>query len=243
MNFISNKNPAEPPLGIQMPDGAFAYHETDFSQLIVEPWNAFSSLAIALPAVYFALMLRGQYKRYPFMMACMPLLFIGGMGSTLFHAFRASPYLLMMDWMPIAILVLMISMFMWYKVLGKWWLAIALVLLLSFMRFFVPLYFSFEGHAAINFSYFIGGTTMLLPVLLLSFKTNFTRFHLFVLTTLLLALALFFRYFDNLDDPYLPMGTHWLWHILSGMAAFPLGYYLKYVSELKTEKTQLRPSS
>ncbi len=90
-------------------DGGPIYAETDLSVLFTEPWNALSSLAILLPAVYWAVRLRGDYRTYSFIFYCIPLLFLGGLGSTLFHAFRVSKWLLLMDVLPTATLTLSVS--------------------------------------------------------------------------------------------------------------------------------------
>lgn len=230
--FLASPNEGRP-FGVTPRDGAMMYHETDFSQLIVEPYNAFSSLAIALPVIYWLYYLRKDYKRYPFLVACMPLLFIGGMGSLLFHAFRASRWLLIMDWLPIALLVLMVSLFVWFKVVNKMWLAVLIVLSLSVLRFVVPFSFNLRGHTAINWSYFIGGVTMFLPILILTIRTNAYELELLVLSIFFFALALFFRYYDTLPNQFLPMGTHWLWHICCGLGIMPLSFYIKHLSELK----------
>ncbi|EMR01263.1 hypothetical protein [Cesiribacter andamanensis] len=92
-------------------DGGPVYAETDLSRPLVEPWNAVSSLAILLPAVYWALRLRGQYRQHPFLALCLPLLFLGGLGSTLYHAFRSHRLWLMLDITPTALLTLLLALF------------------------------------------------------------------------------------------------------------------------------------
>src|SRR5688572_15572541 len=109
----------------EVPDHGPIYRETmDLSQFIVEPWNAFSSLTFLIPAFIFLWQLRGQYNRYAFFVYfCSPMLIMGGLGSTLFHAFRSSGWLLAMDVAPIILLVLGISIWIWLKVLPKkWWI-------------------------------------------------------------------------------------------------------------------------
>ena len=78
-------------------DGGPIYAETDLTAFISEPWNAISSLAIVLPAIYWAFKLKWNVKQFPFLYYLMPLLFLGGTGSLLFHEFRSSPFLLWMD--------------------------------------------------------------------------------------------------------------------------------------------------
>ena len=86
-------------------DGGPIYVETDLSHFIAETWNALSSLAILLPAVYWGFKLPGNIKKYYFIYYCIPLLFLGGLGSMLFHAFRTSGWLLIMDVFPTVILL------------------------------------------------------------------------------------------------------------------------------------------
>jgi len=96
----------------RMHDHGPVYHETDLSNFVAEPWNALSSLIIALPAVYFLIKYRGQYKIHAFIIYfCAPLLIMNGLGSTLFHAFRAHVFFLIMDVLPVVILTLGISIF------------------------------------------------------------------------------------------------------------------------------------
>lgn len=94
------------------PDHGPIYRETtDLSLFIVEPWNAWSSLTFLIPAFVFLWQLRGQYASYAFFVYfCSPMLILGGLGSTFFHAFRSSGWLLAMDVLPIVLLVLGISM-------------------------------------------------------------------------------------------------------------------------------------
>jgi len=56
-------------------DGGPLYAETDMTHFIAEPWNAISSLAIALPSVYWAFKLKWNIKQFGFIYFLIPLLF------------------------------------------------------------------------------------------------------------------------------------------------------------------------
>ena len=72
-------------------DGPIYRETTDLSQFIVEPWNAFSSLTFWIPACIFLWQLQGRYRQQAFVVYfCIPMLVLGGLGSTLFHALRSS---------------------------------------------------------------------------------------------------------------------------------------------------------
>lgn len=211
-------------------DGGPVYAETDLSMIIPEPWNALSSLLILAPALYWAWRLRGEYRKYAFLSFCMPLLFLGGLGSTLFHAFRASSFLLLMDVLPTALLTLSVMLFLWYKLLGKWqYLAI---ILLVFVGLQVAVRYVASPHTAINLSYFITGTLIFLPVLLILIRTHWQHLLQIGGALFFFVLSLFFREIDAWEESLLPMGTHWLWHVSTGVGAFLLAEYLYFLYPL-----------
>ena len=227
----------------RLPDGGPIYHETDLSSFIAEPWNAVSSLVIALPALYFLIKYRGQYSKHPFVIYfCAPLLMTNGIGSTLFHAFRAHIFFLIMDVAPVAVLTLGLSIWFIYKLIPKWYYVTLIVLALFALRIFIMFAFKLKGSDAINVNYFFTGAIIFIPALLFVRKTKYCCLHLLILSTIMLAISLFFRYYDDFEDQFLPMGTHWLWHIFSGIGAFYLGMYLIGVKETVIQKAQEQSS-
>lgn len=205
-------------------DGGPIYAETDLSAFIAEPWNALSSLAILLPAVYWAIKLKGDFRNYSFIFYCIPLLFLGGLGSTLFHAFRASRWFLMMDILPTAILTLSVSIYFWHKILPKVWQVPAIVIPLIFVRMMV--FQSLPAPASINTGYFVTGVMIFFPIIIHLIKTSFLDIRDIAISVLCLVLALFFRERDHGLSEWLPMGSHFIWHLLSGIGAFFLAKYL-----------------
>jgi hemolysin III len=205
------------------------YYETDLNHLdhlVVEPFNAFSSLAMSLAAalIWFVLV-RKDFRDYPFLSYVFaPLIFIGGIGSTLFHAFRTSQFFLLMDWLPILLLTILLSLYYWYKVLPRWYFIIIMVFVIIFIRM-LPMMF-FQGSAAINVSYFVSGLVIIIPMAIFMIRTHFVDWKYIALSVVALLLALFFRYTDDFSSLVLPMGTHWLWHIFSGIGAWFLGVYI-----------------
>ncbi len=71
---------------LEMTDGGPYYTETNPANFIVEPWNAISSLLYLLPAIYWATKIRKHIRENSFVAFCVPLLILGGLGSTFFHA-------------------------------------------------------------------------------------------------------------------------------------------------------------
>lgn len=208
-------------------DNGPLYRETvDLSEFIVEPWNAYSSLTFIVVALILLWQLRGKFTAFPFIVFfCVPLLIIGGLGSTLFHAFRSSVWLLLLDVLPIVALVLGVSIWMWLKVLSPKWLVIPIIVIFAVLTYSVGLLF--DGQDQISAGYVVRGTMLLLPCALYLRKTHFKQGFLLLLTSLFLVLALICRYIDEKTFiDFMPWGTHWLWHINTAVAAYFLGRYL-----------------
>ena len=214
--------------GSQIRDEGPIYHEYNPNGYIKEPWNAFSSLIFLVPVFFWAWRLKGVYRKNKIIVVLLPFLFLNGIGSTLFHAFRSSNYFLYLDSLPALMVCIIISYYLWNKILHQ---PIKSGLILVF--FGISLVFLYQldltKQARTNTWYFIVGTAFLLPLTIILVKTRFYKWHLIFLTCLFLMVALFFRILDSSDIILLPMGVHWLWHVVSAFAVFSLGYYLYYL--------------
>lgn len=216
--------------GERIQDGGPVYHETNLDQFIVEPWNALSSLTFLLPALYFLWSLRGQYRKFAFVVfLCSPLMVFGGLGSTFYHAFRSSQLFLIMDVAPIAVLTMAVSIYFLVKILPHWWYAVAITVLVILSRIVIFQYLDVKEQTAINISYFITGTFIFLPALVLAIRIKYYKIGKLLWAVLFFMLALFFRYADDLSEPLIPRGTHWLWHIFTTVGAYFLGSYLVWI--------------
>lgn len=218
----------------QISDGGPWYAETHITDnLIVEPWNAFSSLAIAAPAVYFLWLIRKEPQKYKFLLACIPFLFLNGLGSTLFHGLRTSRFFLLMDFLPALVLTMMITVYLWAKILPKWWMSFVVITPIFLIRFgvidLIP------GQGGINTSYTISGIAFLVPVFLILKKYDFKKTLNVIIGAACFVLAIYFRQVDEDFTNIFPWGTHFLWHIFSGIGAFLLADYLYFIrnQELK----------
>lgn len=212
---------------LSVPDGGPLYKETtDLSVLIVEPWNAYSSLSFLIPAFIFLYQLRGRYFEHAFLVYfCSPMLVIGGLGSTLFHAFRQSPWLLAMDVLPIVLLTLGISIWMWLKVLPKKIWIILVVGIFIALTYLSGAFLS--GQDKISAGYFVRGVMLFLPCFLFLRKTEFSHATHFFSAVGFFILALLFRFADEkIELDFMPWGTHWLWHISTAVGGYYLGVYL-----------------
>lgn len=212
----------------RMDDGGPIYMETNPERFIVEPWNALSSLLMLIPALYWFLRVRHQVDHFRFLLFSVIMVALGGIGSALFHGFRASLFFLLLDVLPSATLTLSLSIYLWLKVLRKWW-HIFFILVPAFgIRFLF--WNGIPEHMAINISYFITGTMIALPLLIILVKDHFAEWISVVLGIVSFALALIFRQLDTQPVAFLPMGTHFLWHVFSAVGAF---FILKYIHHLR----------
>lgn len=222
----------------RLADGGPLYFETDFNHLIVEPWNAFSSLTFLIPVFYLLWKLRGQYREYAFLIFwAAPLMATGGLGSTIYHAFRASRFFLYMDFVPIALLTISVSIYLWLKVLPHWLWVVLIFLASVALRFLA--FNIFTGSARINSSYFITGVMIFTPALIFLIRTKFYQFKNLIFSGTFLALALFFRYADDFTPPLLPNGTHWLWHVSTSAGAIFLANYLVKITKVSLKKPSI----
>jgi hemolysin III len=205
-------------------DGGPLYSETNADHFIVEPWNAVSSLFIIIPAIIWLVRIRKDYKNYSFMIYCIPLMILGGTGSTIFHAFRASKFFLLMDVLPTAVLSLSIGIYFWLKLVKNWGYVLLLLLLFIVPRFL--LFRNLPMHSAINISYAFSGIFIGLPLVIILFKTSGYKIGLVITAIALFTLALIFRETDTYSLLFFPMGTHFLWHVFSGLGAYLILAYL-----------------
>jgi len=213
-------------LVIPIDQGPIYRETTDFSHVVVEPWNAYSSLTFLVAAGVLLWQLRGQFKAFPFIVFfCVPLLIFGGLGSTLFHAFRSSVWLLLMDVLPIVLLVLGVSIWMWLKVLtNKWYVLLVVIAFVGLT--YLSRHFT-KGQDLISLGYVIRGSMLLVPCYLYLRKSQFHLANRFVYATIFLVLALVFRFLDEkIELSWMPWGTHWLWHVSTAFGAYYLGKYL-----------------
>jgi len=220
------------------PDFGPLYKETDLSHLLAEPWNAFSSLTFWIPVFYYAWKVKDDYRNYLFLISCMPFLFIGGLGSTLFHAFRKYPAFLLMDWMPIMLLSLMITVYFWHEVLKKWTHTLGLIVgtfLLRWAIFELLKPYKLPQNAFININYTITTLLVATPLVILLIKNKGRHLAWLLGSGAGFALAITCRVIDREQD-FMSMGTHWLWHVFCAVGAFCLAEYLYRYQKNKLEQ-------
>lgn len=214
------------------PDGGMLYTETNFNHLFPEPLNTVTSVFFLCIAIYWTIKLWSKWKQYTFLSFAVILLYIGGIGGTIYHGLRQWHFFIMMDWLPIMLLCLTAGIYFITRI-SRWYYGALLVLLYFVFYLFSVSYAKGGGNMQlfININYAIMGAVVLLPVLVYLFKTHFAygRWVGFALTAFIIAL--FFRIADGWG--WLNTGTHFLWHTFGAVAAFCMFKYLFLINSSK----------
>jgi hypothetical protein len=87
----------------------------------------------------------------------------------------------------------------------------------------------FSGALGMNLSYIIGGIAFLLPFLLILRKYQYEKSLNVLVAILCFVLAIYFRGADKEFTDIVPFGTHFLWHIFTGIGAYYLADYLYFI--------------
>lgn len=214
------------------------YTETDLSRFPVEPWNTFSNLIFLIVLIVFARRTRLNIKRHPLIVAGLPILFVGFLGGTIFHATRSANIWLVLDFMPIGILSLMAAFYFWRSVIGSTPLALLAVplplIFTSGLRALLP----FERHASISVGYIGLALLIVLPAGLDCRKRGYAGAAPLLGAVASFALAITFRFTDKLA--LLPMGTHFLWHLFGGLSTYLILLYT-YMGDLERNAIPTEP--
>lgn len=136
-----------------------------------------------------------------------------------------------MDVFPAAILTIAIGIYFWFKVVPVWWQAFSIVLPFNLLRF--SLFEFMPAELAVNVGYFLSGAMFFLPILIYLKRHNYQHLRDICLSIFFLALSLLFREMDLFLSNILPMGSHFMWHFMSGIGAY---YLANYLYKLRTEE-------
>ncbi|MBX9579799.1 MAG: ceramidase [Gemmataceae bacterium] len=214
---------------------------------VAEPWNTVTAALFVVIVAAWAWRLRGRYRDYPFLCACMPILLAGGVGGVLYHATRASPVYFLLDVIPISLLGLAGAIYLLIKLgQGTGWRRVV-VSSLGALAFYaavnVVLFAGFRGvvervpNLRVNLSYASLAVLILAPMAVVLVRTRFRHGGWVVAGLVSFVIAWFFRLVDRDVGPYVPMGSHWLWHTFGAITtALVIEYF--YLVEGEREPTE-----
>lgn len=205
-------------------DSGPIYQETLAGRLPVEPFNTYSNIFFLIIIIYFSLRVYSDYKNHKFLAWSLPILFLGFIGGTVYHATRSHDVWMYMDWLPIVVLCLAVSVYYTIKLKTsrkKRFLLIIFILFLVFGVRFIPL----PQHVKTSVGYIATALGLLLPIITYFYTTKMHHWGYILFAFLSFGLAISFRILDNFVY-ILPMGTHWLWHTFGALSVFFLMNYI-----------------
>lgn len=212
------------------PDGGMLYAETDMHRLFPEPFNALTSCLFLAVAIYWTFKLKGKWKQHPFLAGALVLLYIGGIGGTIYHGLSQWWFFIMMDWLPIMLLCVAAGIYFLAKV-TRWYYAVLLAVCYFGFQIFVrrQMMESSDIQLFININYAVLAGVVLLPVLAFLIVTRFHQARWVGVALLAFIAALTFRVADGWG--WLRHGTHFLWHVFGSVAAFCMFMYIYRINE------------
>ena len=213
------------------PDGGMHYTETNMAQLFPEPFNAITAVFFLLIAIYWTIKIKGNFRAHPFLTYCLILLYIGGIGGTVYHSLRQWSVFIMMDWLPIMLLCISAGVYFLAQS-TKWYFAVLMVFGYAGLQFLLRDLLSAEyAHFFININYAMMALLVLVPVLIYLVRTKWKAGKWVGLALLCFVFALTFRIADKWE--WITVGTHFLWHSFGAIATYCMFNYI-YLTQRKT---------
>jgi hypothetical protein len=182
-----------------------------------EPLNALSNLAFVIVAVLAAGRMR-EFANLSLATRLLPWsLGVVAVGSALYHTYRG-PGTYILDVVPLTAFIAGSVILVLRKVLGGTSKAIgvgaAFVLLQLLLLIFIPRHF-LNGSAP----YLVA--ILFIPLIMAWIASRYGSLAWNIIpVAVLFALAFVFRTVDGIVCPWLPVGTHFLWHITAAAAAY-----------------------
>lgn len=228
------------------PDGGPLYTETPpevrtgdpYPGAVAEPWNAATAFLFVLIAVFYVVRLRGRLRAHPFLAVALPILFAGGVGGTLYHGLRNWRLYFLLDVVPIFILGLAVSLYLWLRMGPR---VVHLAVMIAVVGLMMVLgQRTLPTHLAINVSYASQALLIVVPVVAALVRTRGRHAGWVGTAVVAFGVAWFCRLADPWEPPLLPMGTHWLWHTFGAVTTLALS---EYVYRLDGVDLRAKPAS
>ena len=199
-----------------MTDVMDAYCERVGPGLLAEPLNAVSNMSFLLAAWAAWVLAKRTGTLSAGVRGLIAIAALVGIGSILWHTYP-TPLTLILDIVPILIFII------WYI----WLYTRNVIGMRSLFAVASAAAFLLATFVAIQYSDVLHGALVYVPGLLVvvvfgvfhATQRRVARFTLLAAAGVYLA-ALFFRTIDNEVCPVLPIGTHFLWHILIGLVTY-----------------------
>ncbi|MCP9199162.1 hypothetical protein MKO06_04530 [Gramella sp. GC03-9] len=207
-------------------DSGPIYQETLAGRLPVEPFNTYSNILFLGIIIYFSLKVYRDYHNHRFLAWSLPVLLLGFIGGTVYHATRSHDVWMYMDWLPIVILCLAVSVYYTIKLKATRKQRLLLILIILFLVFGIRM-IPWPVSLKTSIGYIGTAVGLLLPIITYFFTTRTHYWWWVFLAFLSFGLAISFRLMDRFVY-VMPMGTHWLWHVFGAISVF---FLIKFIYE------------
>lgn len=210
-------------------DSGPIYKETYVGEWpLVEPWNALSNLLFLAIVLFWAVRVYKHAAQHAFLAGALPVLFIGFVGGTLYHGTRSHEVWLLMDWVPIMLLSLAVSVYFAIQNRFRWYGTLALITFPFAISALAWQADSLPQWARGLLGYPMMAFVILFPIVFYLNKHQWRHVQWVATALAMFIIAITCRSIDNGPYDGLPMGTHWLWHIFGALAShFLIAYIYK----------------
>ncbi|GAB1448513.1 hypothetical protein MASR2M44_15260 [Bacteroidota bacterium] len=227
------------PFDLLGPDGGPIYSETNFSNFVVEPFNAGSAVLFMGISLYWIWKLWPSKLQFGFVFFASCLMLIGGLGGSLYHGFRWSKWFLLMDWLPITVLCILASVYFLNKLFHQLYYALFAMGTALLIQWLIWEYAGkHDGHHHTTLNYALLAISILLPVIYYLRKNHFRNGKWVAYALISFLLALCFRLIDAYE--FLPFGTHFLWHIGGAIASHSMLQFMYLENDLFVSTQNLK---
>jgi len=221
---------------IPSPDGGPVYTETNFQNFFPEPYNTLTSFLFTLLSAFWFLKLLKDYRAHWFLFISNLILLIGSMGGTLYHGLRQYKIFLMMDYLPIMVLCFMAAFYFLFRSFRTKQLTILIIL--TYFLFLLGIHLLLSGEPKqyqISINYALLGLMVVGSTFIFLKRVQFREIVWVYRAIAFFALALLFR----IADPWkwLPMGTHFLWHIFGMLATGSMFWFIYNTDRISLQDT------
>jgi len=199
-------------------DSGPIYQETLAGRLPVEPFNTYSNIFFLIIIIYFSFKVYSDYRHHRFLAWSLPVLFMGFVGGTVYHATRSHDFWMYLDWLPIIILCLAVSVYYTAKMQVKRSSKIWFIVVILFLVFGVRM-LPWDETVQTSIGYVGTALGLILPVIAYFLTTRSNNWGYILVAFLTFGLAISFRVMDGFIN-VMPMGTHWLWHSFGALSVF-----------------------
>lgn len=193
------------------------YCEPALFTYFLEPINAISNISFLISGFFILRLLKkNNVKEEIYYGLCLLITFVG-IGSILWHSYK-HPITLFLDFLPINLFILTSFYILVKKITGRRISSLITIILFIILQIMLTITLPKDF---LNGSYRHLSNSILLFILLLMLDKKYEKIYFNLVPIFLIYItAIIFRSIDLIICPQLPIGTHFIWHILNGVNAY-----------------------